>query len=476
VSSNVYNLDGLLEDRQFTKAFLNSLPVGVLIIQDAERIIAANSVIEKILNLSADDLVDKSVEQALGCAHVLTHSKESPKLLGCPNCDNEEACGSLDNCIYCEIKSFALSALEKSNPIRDLIQMKLVMNGRVRNITLKIHAVPYAYRNTRLTTVLLDDMSALKDHPYTRERGDFHGIITKDVQMLRILDVIEHVAKTDLTVLIMGESGTGKELVARAIHKNSINCKGHFVPFNCGALPQGVVESELFGHVKGAFTGAHRDKKGRFELAHRGTLFMDEIAELTPALQVKLLRVLQDFRFERVGGETTIRPDTRIIAATNKNLEEETAAGRFREDLFYRLSVVPITLPPLRDRNGDIALLADHFLNRYSYEMYSKRISISGDALGALLIHDWPGNIRELQNAIKHSLINSRGRRIEMKHLPVHLLPSKPSKSKLVPRKTSLHLSDIHEAMKKTGGNKRQAARLLGISRSTLYRHLRALK
>jgi transcriptional regulator with PAS, ATPase and Fis domain len=468
-------LDEIITDKRFAKAFISSLPVGVLIIQDAKWIIAANDVVQKVFKLSEDDLAGKALGQALGCLNALAGCFEVRQPLSCSNCEDGLRCPATDECMGCEIKNIILTCSKNNTPVSGLVKMDLALNGQVRGVSLKVQAVPYIYDDERLTALILDDISAFQSPPAALLRDHFHGITTCDPQMLQIIDTIKYVAGTDLTVLITGESGTGKELAAAAIHKISKFNKGHFVPFNCGALPEGVAESELFGHVKGAFTGAHRDKKGRFELAHQGTLFMDEVAELTPLMQAKLLRVLEDLKFERVGGEQTIHVNTRIIAATNKDLKSEVAAGRFREDLFYRLSVVPISLPPLSTRQGDLSLLTDHFLQRFGKDMNLPRISISPEAKASLGGYRWPGNVRELQNAIKFSLIQSKGERIEIKHLPPHL--NAPNFTSLTTqRPTDLRQADIDGALEATGGNKRQAARRLGISRSTLYRLLRRFK
>jgi transcriptional regulator with GAF, ATPase, and Fis domain len=277
------------------------------------------------------------------------------------------------------------------------------------------------------------------------------------------------VAASDAAVLIQGESGTGKELIATAIHKESRRRHRPFVPFNCGVLPEGMVESELFGHVRGAFTGAVKDKKGRFELAHSGTLFLDEVGELPPAVQVKLLRVLQDGTFERVGDEKTVHANIRIISATNKHLHREVAAGRFRRDLFYRLCVIPLTVPPLRDRKNDIPLLVDYFLTLYADTATQNTIEFTPETLDIFNSYHWPGNVRELQNVIQFALINSRENRIESRHLPPHLNFSL-SLQLPVKKRRKLDPADVSAALAQANGNKQDAAKLLGVSRSTLYR------
>jgi DNA-binding NtrC family response regulator len=288
--------------------------------------------------------------------------------------------------------------------------------------------------------------------------------------MLDVYEQIRNLAVSDYPVHITGETGTGKELVAAAIHNESPRAGGPFVPVNCGALPEGLLESELFGHVKGAFSGAIRDKKGRFELADGGTLFLDEVSELPRHMQVKLLRVLQSGTFERVGGEKTISVDARIISATNRDLRREMERQNFREDLYYRLSVVPIRIPALRERKNDIPLLAAHFLKQ-AVEQGRKAVRLSEDALSLMMDYSWPGNVRELQNAIHFALVKSRGLNIEAEHLPLEIKEAacaavKPGPA---PRLTS---DAVTAAIREAGGNKSKAAKLLGVGRATLYRFL----
>ncbi len=249
-------------------------------------------------------------------------------------------------------------------------------------------------------------------------RYQFSNIVGKNASMQKIYELVEKVAPSKATVLVSGESGTGKELIARAIHFNSPRKDASFICVNCGALPETLLESELFGHEKGSFSGAVSQRKGRFELAHGGTLFLDEITEMSPPLQVKLLRVLQEMEFERVGGSQTIKVDVRMVAASNRDLKSEVAAGRFRSDLFYRLNVVRIHLPPLRERPDDIVLLVNHFLNKHSQSDARTCLAIDPEALRYLLDYQWPGNVRELENVIERAVILSNGDTIAVKDLP----------------------------------------------------------
>jgi DNA-binding NtrC family response regulator len=302
---------------------------------------------------------------------------------------------------------------------------------------------------------------------WTEEATGFGGIVGRDPKMVQIYRQIQKVAEHDYPVLITGETGTGKELVAAAIHSESRRHRGPFVPVNCGALPEGVVESELFGHVKGAFTHAVRDKKGRFELAHGGTIFLDEVAELPKNLQVKLLRVLENCTFMRVGGEKPVTVDVRVVSATNRDLKREVEKQRFREDLYYRLNVVPLKLPPLRERQADIPLLLAHFLEQ-ARSRGQRALSFSPQAVDLMLRYPWPGNVRELQNAVHYALAGCVGEVAGPADLPQEISRSSTPRGP-VPK---LNPALVAAALKESGGNKVQAARLLGVGRATLYRFL----
>ncbi|MCE5333680.1 MAG: sigma 54-interacting transcriptional regulator [Desulfobacteraceae bacterium] len=315
----------------------------------------------------------------------------------------------------------------------------------------------------------LTDMISLKLR--LGELTSFSGIVGRDRKMLDVFDQIRNLAATDYPVHITGETGTGKELVAAAIHNESPRAGGPFVPVNCGALPEGLLESELFGHVRGAFSGAIRDKKGRFELAHGGTIFLDEVSELPRHMQVKLLRALQEGTFERVGAERTISVDVRVISATNKDLRREMERQTFREDLYYRLSVVPIRIPALRERKNDIPLLASHFLQEAALRSRQKTARVSEEALSMLMDYSWPGNVRELQNAVHFALVKSRGRAIQAEHLPLEIRQMTCGPARPGPE-SRLTMDIVAEALARAGGNKSKAAKLLGVGRATLYRFL----
>ncbi len=307
-------------------------------------------------------------------------------------------------------------------------------------------------------------------------RYEFSNIIGRSAPMLAVFKLVQTIARTTSTVLVTGESGTGKELVARAIHFNSLRRDRPFVALNCAALPDTLLESELFGHMRGAFTGADSNKKGLIEQAEKGTIFLDEIGEMSPSVQVKVLRVLQDHRFRRLGGLEEIEADIRIIAATNQDLAKMVTEGRFREDLFYRINVIPIHLPPLRDRQEDIPLLAEHFLQKYRSQMDKQIASISGEAMEYLTAYDWPGNIRELENVIEHAVALEQARVILPASLPdairngvPHALPAAAIALPDSGFDLEEHVQEIERgylaaALRRAGGVQSRAAELLGMS------------
>ena len=305
-------------------------------------------------------------------------------------------------------------------------------------------------------------------HQKLEKRYRFENIIAKSAKMQQIIELIKVVARSNATVLTTGESGTGKELVARAVHSQSYRKDKPFVPVSCAALPESLLESELFGHEKGAFTGAHAQRKGKFEFANRGTLFLDEIGEMSANIQVHLLRVLEEKAFTRVGGNELIKVDVRIISATNKDIEKAVASGQFREDLYYRLNVVTIELPPLRERKEDIPLLAQHFLKEFALENQKEISGFSPEVTDFLLKYQWPGNVRELENTIERSVILAQNSYIEIADL---LQKNSPLVSSALTGRSlrEVERSHILNILSETGGNYSEAARILAISRATLY-------
>jgi two-component system response regulator HydG len=310
-----------------------------------------------------------------------------------------------------------------------------------------------------------------------RDEG-IQGIVGQDPKMVRLIEAVRQIAPTNASVLVLGESGTGKELVARAIHALSLRREGPFVPLNCGGLAEGTIESELFGHVRGAYTGALGDREGKFEYADGGTLFLDEVGEMPMSTQVKFLRVLEEREVSRLGSNKPRKVDVRVIAATNADLEKRVAEGEFREDLYYRLKVVTLEIPVLRERSGDIKVLVEHFLRHFA-KLHGKDVdSIDRDALVSLVRHDWPGNVRELRNAVESMVVRARGNILTLRDLPPEIMAPTPDESDswqflAGKRADEVERNHIRVTLELTGGNRVRAANALGISERTLYRKIR---
>ncbi len=305
-----------------------------------------------------------------------------------------------------------------------------------------------------------------------KERHGFQRIIGRSEKMQEVYKLLDSLADTDTTVLIRGESGTGKELVADALHYGGVRAAKPMIEVNCSALAENLLESELFGHVRGAYTGAVRDKTGRFEAANGGTIFLDEIGDVSPRIQLKLLRVLQEKEFERVGDSRPVRVDVRVIAATNRNLKEKIRRGEFREDLYYRLKVVEIMLPPLRDRLDDIPLLADHFCSLFGNKFRKEIQGVSDEALRALMYYRWPGNVREFMHAIEHGCLLSRGEVVTLADLPPEIREQEMTRAPKQQCKARLTRESIIDALNKTDWNKAKAGRILGVARQTIHRKI----
>lgn len=440
------------------RKLLDAMPCGILLMDENRRVVAVNHVLQHAFGLPADGLESLRPGAALGCLYARSGEK----------------CGDGEACAKCEARQAATFALEKGRPRKVRAFFDVNVRGRIQYVELLLHASPVDLGGRRWVLLMVENLSFLDRVRVAESFRGFHGMVGQDPSMLRLFETIRTVARLPVPVLVQGESGVGKELVAAAIHRESARGGRHIVPVNCGVPSDGLLESELFGHVRGAFTGAIRDKKGRFELADGGTIFLDEIGELSPAMQVKLLRVLQDGSFERVGSEKTQRVDVRLVCATNRNLEAEVAAGRFRADLFYRLAVVPVTVPALRKRPGDIPLLARYLLDRIAAEHGRPPVEIHSEALDRLVAHSWPGNVRELENALHFALVHCPSGVIEPRHLPPSVLgrPDLGLSSPLVARRRRLNRSDAVQALRQANGNKVLASRLLGVSRATLYRLL----
>lgn len=382
-----------------------------------------------------------------------------------------------------------LKKIKKEHPEIEVIIMTAYSTIETAVEAMKVGAFDYILKPLSSDHLLLlidrifQKIKLLNENIYLLEelskKYHFDNIIGQSLQMIKLYDEIKRASKTDATVLLTGESGTGKELVASAIHYSSQRKGKPFVKLSCAALSEGIIESELFGHEKGAFTSALYSKKGRFELADEGTLFLDEIGDLPPSTQVKLLRVLENKEFERVGGTQTIKVNIRLISATNQNLEKMIAVKKFREDLFYRLNVVSLYIPPLRERKSDIELLADHFLHKYSIETNKRIYGISKKAMALLKDYSWIGNVRELENAIERAVVFCQDNIIKQEHLPNHITKSSDSKGiSLDIHSKSLALVEktlIKNVIDETNGNMKKASDILGISRGTLYSKMEKL-
>ncbi len=435
-------LEKVISNRKNLERVLDNLKEGIIAHDMDRRIYFFNREAERITGYHRKEILGRDCHEAFG----------------------NPFCG--EHCSFCDDR------WDQPNQSEYAVNMT-TKTGEARRVELTItKMVDTDGRFTGVLSSFRDVTDLLRLKLEAGKLNRFANIIGQDIKMLQVFQQIQDVSGYDYPVHIYGETGTGKELVAAAIHDESHRGGAPFVPINCGALPEGLIESELFGHVKGAFSGAIRDKKGRFELADGGTIFLDEIAEISKPMQVKLLRCLQEGTFERVGGEETLTAKVKVISATNKKIKTEVQKGRFREDLYYRLNVIPIDLPPLRERKTDIPLLVDYFLIKAS-ERYDRRpIRIARDAVRVMMDYHWPGNVRELQNMIQFAIVKSNGRVIHREDLPLELGSVECLVARRGPTK-KLDIVSVRSVFKKTGGNKSRAAKMLGVGRATLYRFLR---
>jgi len=436
------NLDELIAQQKNLQNILDNLMEGIIAHDMQRRILFFNRAAERITGFSRDEVI----------------GRDCHTVFGSPFCGAKcSFCGQIELPDDFTHHGYTINATTKSGEVRHI---EMSVTG-MRDESQTVIGVLAAFRD-------LTDMISMQLR--LGELTSFSGIIGRDRKMREVFEQIRNLAATDFAVHITGETGTGKELVANAIHDQSPRAGKPFVPVNCGALPEGLLESELFGHVKGAFSGAIRDKKGRFELAHGGTIFLDEVSELPRHMQVKLLRALQEGTFERVGGERTITVDVRVISATNKDLRREMELGNFREDLYYRLNVVPVRIPALRERKNDVPLLASHFLKQAA-QNGKKPAALSKEALSLMMDYPWPGNVRELQNAVHFALVKSRYETIQPEHLPLELRKMTCAPVRPGPE-CRLTKEMVVQALSQAGGNRSRAAKLLGVGRATLYRFL----
>ena len=436
-----FSLENLVCHQDNLENILDNLKEGIIAHDMHRRIFFFNTEAEHITGYSRQEVLGRDCHEAFGTPF----------------------CG--ERCVFCDDSP---EPADKSEYTLNLT----TKTGEHRRVEMTVTSMKNG--NGQFTGVLASfkDITALFSlQMKAGELTSFGNIIGQDSKMLDIFKQIRDVAGYDYPVHISGETGTGKELISNAVHNESARAGGPFVPINCGALPEGLIETELFGHVKGAFTGAIRDKKGRFELADGGTVFLDEIAELSNNMQVRLLRFLQEGMFERVGGEQTTTVNVRVISATNKELKKAVKQGKFRDDLYYRLNVIPIRLPPLRDRKIDIPLLVEHFLREAGERYHRKPPKVSSKAMSMMLDYRWPGNVRELQNAIQFAFVKCSGKTIAAADLPLELRDIENICIRRGPSR-KLTLEGVRSTLLKTGGNKAKAAKLLGVGRATLYRFL----
>ncbi|MBF0544503.1 MAG: sigma 54-interacting transcriptional regulator [Candidatus Riflebacteria bacterium] len=431
----------------FFQRILDSIADGVFTIDKNRKITSFNRAAERITGFTAKEAIDKP------CYDVF-HASTCPS-----SCALDEA-------------------LKKGNEVID--RQVTIVNKAGKNIPININASPLIDKHGDViggveTFRDLSAIEALKKE--IQRRYTFEDIISKNREILRIFDTLPDVAESDSTVLIEGASGTGKELFARAIHNLSLRRNKPYIVVNCGALPDNLLESELFGYVRGAFTDAHRDKQGRFALAEGGTIFLDEIGDITPVFQIKLLRVLQKREYEPLGSTKTMKANVRVISATNLSLSEQVQNGKFRQDLFYRLNVVRIVLPPLSQRREDIPLLVDHFINVFNLKRNKKIAGVSDDVMDFLMCYPFSGNVRELENIIEHAFVLCHDFVIGMNHLPREIVSLAGEKKQQIPEEKSplfaLEKSMIEEALKKNSGVRSAAAKHLGMSTVTLWRKMK---
>jgi len=408
--------------------------------------------------------------------HIMSFNRAAEKITGVTR---DEAIGQLCKDVLkadtCERSCCLRATMKNGEPIVNKKVFIIDAQGRRLPISISTALLHNSQGKLLGAVETFRDMSVEEDlRKAIRSKYSFADIISKNHRMLSLFDILPDIAESASTVLIEGESGTGKELVARAIHNLSARKRQPFVAVNCSALPDTLLESELFGYKAGAFTDAKKDKPGRFQLAENGTLFLDEIGDITPAMQVKLLRVVQEKTYEPLGAAKSIEHNVRLIAATNKNLEDLVRQGKFREDLFYRINVFKISLPSLRERMEDVPLLAEHFITRFNAERQKDITGVSDEAMVALMTHAYPGNIRELANLIERAFILCKGGLIEKKHLPESLFANPAIRDDTASLRDAASAC-LMSALKQNNWDRLKTAKQLGMHKSTLYRKIKSL-
>ena len=441
---------------RYWRTVANTIRDGIMVVDEQGIIIYVNEALEAITGFSKDEMIGKDCS-VLDC-NICQQVRDNQ---GCQWCALFEY-GDIRQrrCIFRHKDGRSIHALKNASVFHD-------DHGNV------IGAVETV---TDITDLIEKDNRIAEYQRELRSADDFQGIIGASAPMQKVFDLITNAARSDAPVIIYGESGTGKELVASAVHRLSARSEGPFVKVNCAALTESLLESELFGHVKGAYTGAFKNRTGRFETANSGNIFLDEIGDLPLATQVKLLRVLEEKIIERVGDNRSVPVDVRIISATNRNLQDLIADGAFREDFYFRINVIPVHLPPLRERTEDIPLLADAFFRKIRLKINKDITAISGNTMEVLVNYNWPGNVRELKSAFEFACVTCQGDTIQPEHLPANITAARNDNrpaARVSINREEIKKIELIEALEKTGGNQSQAARLLGITRVTVWNRMK---
>ena len=441
---------------RYWKTVVNTIQDGIMIVDTHGRIISVNKAFEMITGYSKDDLIGKTCD-VLNCS-LFVMARKNKGDQWCVLFDT----GTMDRrrCTLVKKDGTLIHALKNASILHDA---KGAVIGAVETIA-------------DITEIIEKDNQIAAFRRELRSKDGFHGIIGVSYPMRQVFDLIENAAQSDAPVIIYGESGTGKELVSKAIHEVGNRKKGPFVKVNCAALTESLLESELFGHVKGAFTGAYQNREGRFEKAHGGNIFLDEIGDLPLSTQVKLLRVIEDKIIERVGDSQSVKVDVRIISATNRNLTKLVDEGVIRKDFYFRINVIPINLPPLRERLEDIPLLAEFFFRKNQLKSGKNIQGINNDTMDALVNYWWPGNVRELKGAFEYAFVTCQETIIKPHHLPLNIIHKKKSlKASQFPplNREEIKKIELIETLKKTNGNQSEAARILGVTRVTIWNRMK---
>jgi len=444
---------------RYWSRIINTMNDGFMLISSKGRVMMVNTAFEHLTGYTADDIIGKpcTTLKCDACELLIVSGEEN---YWCALFDPTQEDIRRCRCHFVRKDGSYLSVLKNASVLRDEDGVPV---GAVETLTDISELDRLDQKVTELSRRL-------------EFKEGFYGIIGTSAVMQKVYGIIEKVATSDAPVIIYGESGTGKDLVANAIHRSGRRRDRPYIPFSCAALNENVLESELFGHAKGSFTGAYRHRIGRFEAADTGEIFLDEIGDIPPSIQVKLLRVLETKAFERVGDQQPISVDVRIISATNKNLEEMIKVGKFREDLFFRINTIPIHIPPLRARKEDIPLLVSHFIRHLKGKTGKKIDSLSRSAMARFMDYSWPGNVRELKSALEYGFVVTESETIETEHLPPKIanpVASGGETATLPSHGDEQEKQALIEALKRTGGNQTQAARILGVNRVTVWNRLR---